>query len=346
MKNRVSEEKYWAENPLTIKQFLNQEGDFTLLCQEIAYILKKELINENIDFSAVTHRAKTLKSFIEKIQRKSYKNPFKEITDFSGVRIVFLYVKDYPLIEKLIRKNFQVVEKVDKLNEKDVDQFGYGAIHFIVKLGKAHKGARYDDLKDLVCEIQVRTILQDAWAIVDHHLIYKNEEDVPQHLRRKLNSLAGLFETADDQFQRIKEERLEYIEDIKEISKSPKEFLDISLNLDSFKEFLEWKYPSTSMKISSFDNQAKIIFEDIDKRRYKVLRDLDNVYKASEPYHKTVRKNLEKEYPNLNEWTKSLDFALRLTIYDKDIRKKSGVPRNWLEIIEKQSIKGNSKRPK
>jgi ppGpp synthetase/RelA/SpoT-type nucleotidyltranferase len=59
---------------------------------------------------------------------------------------------------------------------------------------------RYDDLKKLVCEIQVRTVLQDAWAIIDHHLSYKQESDVPKILRRKLNSLAGLVETAHDQF--------------------------------------------------------------------------------------------------------------------------------------------------
>jgi ppGpp synthetase/RelA/SpoT-type nucleotidyltranferase len=343
MKNN-SVDSYWEKNPLIIKKFLNQHNSYNLLCQEISYILKKELNKSQIDFSAVTHRSKTLNSFIEKIQRKKYVDPFKEITDFSGVRVVFLYVNDYKKIEKLIRSNFEVVEKVDKLNEKKVDQFGYGAIHFIVKLGKKYKGARYDDLNEFVCEIQVRTILQDAWAVIDHHLVYKKEEDVPSHLRRKLNSLAGLFETADDQFERIKEERIDYIKELKEISLSPIKFLDLDINIDSFQEFLEWKYDD-KLELDTFDGQIEVIFKDIDKRRYKKLRDLDKVYSIAEKHHKKVIDELDKQNTNDN-WSKVLDFALRMVIYDKNIRNKQGVPPPWKEALDNLGIVGNSKRPK
>jgi len=344
MKNKISVDKYWEENPLIIKEFLDRQNNFLLLCQEISYILKKELPKKDIDFSSVTYRAKTLKSFIEKIQRKEYDKPFEQITDFSGVRIVFLYIKDYKNIEKLIRNTFQVIEKVDKLNEKEVDQFGYGAIHFIVKLGKKYQGARYDDLKNLVCEIQVRTILQDAWAIIDHHLVYKNEDDVPSHLKRKLNSLAGLFETADDQFQSIKEERASYIKEIKEISNTPNKFLELDINLDTFIEFLDWKYKD-SIPLKNFKNQPEMILKDIDKRRYRTLNDLNNVYILSEKYYNNVIKYLTENEREFN-WSKTLDFALRLVIYDKDIRKKPGVPRDWLKAINILKIQGNSKRPK
>ena len=49
---------------------------------------------------------------------------------------------------------------------QDVERFGYGALHYVVKVKKLHAGARYDDLKKLCCEIQTQTILQDAWAVV------------------------------------------------------------------------------------------------------------------------------------------------------------------------------------
>lgn len=338
-------DKYWQENPLVVKDFLNRQQKHLLLCQEITFILKNLLSQEKIEYSAVTHRAKTLNSFIEKVQRKKYDNPFKEITDFSGVRVVFLYVSDYEKIEKLILRTFKVIEKVDKLNEKKEDQFGYGAIHFIVKLGSNFKGTRYDEITDYSCEIQVRTILQDAWAVIDHHLVYKKEEDVPSHLKRKLNSLAGLFETADDQFQKIREERLAYIGEIKQISNSPEKFLEIDLNMDSFVEFLNWKYKN--FELSTFEKQVEMIFKDIDKRRYKKLSDLNNIYIYAEKFIEKVKVETAKiEKDDKIVWSKVLDFGLRLVIYDKDIRKKRGVPYSWLEVVEKLNIQGNSKRPK
>jgi ppGpp synthetase/RelA/SpoT-type nucleotidyltranferase len=328
-------DKYWKESPLLIKEFLSKRENYQLLCNEIVYVLRKLLREENIEFSSVTCRAKTLNSFLEKINRKYYANPFSEITDFSGVRIVFLYVEDYNRIEKLIQKNFKVLEKVDKLNEKDVDQFGYGAIHFIVQLNSKFKGARYDDIKNYVCEIQVRTILQDAWAIIDHHLVYKKETDVPAHLRRKLNSLAGLFETADDQFQRIKEERITYIEEIEEKStSSSNKFLETGLNLDSFTAFLNWKYPD-SMKLVAFNGQVETIYADIDKEKYSTLKDLNLIYTNSEKNIEEVKNNLKSiDYI----WSKALDWALRYVIYDKNARGKKGVPLEWNKVLKEMKI--------
>jgi ppGpp synthetase/RelA/SpoT-type nucleotidyltranferase len=78
--------------------------------------------------------------------------------------VVCFYPDDLPKIEALIRKEFEISEKEDKVQVKEVDRFGYSATHFIVRLSKRAAGARYDDLKDKICEIQVRTVLQDAWG--------------------------------------------------------------------------------------------------------------------------------------------------------------------------------------
>jgi ppGpp synthetase/RelA/SpoT-type nucleotidyltranferase len=82
--------------------------------------------------------------------------------------------------------------------------------------------------------MQVRTVVQDAWAIIQHHLVYKRESQVPSHLQRKLNSMAGLLETADDQFESIRREREAYIAEVRESLAKPALFLENELNLDSF----------------------------------------------------------------------------------------------------------------
>ena len=124
------------------------------------------------------------------------------MTDRAGVRVVSLFKDDLLEIEEIIKDEFDVKEKVDKLDEKGIDQFGYGTIHFILQLGEKVRGARYDDLRELKCEIQTRTVLQDAWAIIQQNLEYK-QVGVPDDLARRINALAGSLETADNEFQSI-----------------------------------------------------------------------------------------------------------------------------------------------
>ena len=236
-------ERLWKENTEFIKRFIDRQPDYEKLCAEVAYILNRELNKAEIEFSTITYRAKSLDSFLEKIQRKSYGDPFAEITDFAGVRVVCLYIDDLEKVGAIIAENFEVVEKIDKLTNRKADQFGYGAIHFVVRLGKNASGARYDDLKNFVCEIQTRTVLQDAWAIIDHHLVYKNESNIPTILRSRLNLLAGNFRSADEKFSDLRAEREEYLKRVEDSEIDAGQFLLNELNLDSFVRYAQWKFP-------------------------------------------------------------------------------------------------------
>jgi putative GTP pyrophosphokinase len=232
----------WQRNPYIIKRYLELCPKYEKLSEEIAYIFTKHLRISGIEFASITFRAKTLDSFCEKIIRKAYQRPLNDITDFAGVRVVYLYLSDRSKLEDIIEKEFLVEEKVDKVEKSGTERFGYGALHYLVRLGKTSSGARYDDLKGLICEIQVRTILQDAWSMVAHHLSYKQESDVPKELRRKLNALSGLFETADDQFDHLRLERIKYKGRFREkIYEGKDEFLKGEINLDNLTEFLSWR---------------------------------------------------------------------------------------------------------
>jgi GTP pyrophosphokinase len=288
-------DKVWEQNPEYIRQFYDNQAKTEKLCNEVEYILSLELKKENIEFAQITSRAKSLKSFCEKISRKSYKKPFENITDFAGVRVVYLYSSDRQEIESIIEKEFKIVEKVDKVSPEDIDKFGYGALHYLVKIKKTHSGARYDELKNLICEIQVRTILQDAWAIVAHHLSYKQESDVPPNLRRKLNALSGLFETADDQFENIRIKRSEYQDQVQEsITKGKDISFDEDMNLDNLDVYLRWKFPDRDK--ADIEITAGLL-EELTKHGYKKLVDIDNIVdktsKAVNAY--------EKKYPPWDE---------------------------------------------
>lgn len=240
MKTKEALDRLWHQKPNVIRTFIDTRSKYEKLSEEVAYILTKNVRMSNIEYASITFRTKTLDSFCEKITRKGYESPIGEITDIAGVRIVYLYLSDRNNLESVIEKEFKVIEKINKIDKAGADHFGYGAVHYLVKLGKKSSGARYDDLKNFICEIQVRTILQDAWSIVAHHLSYKQESDVPKELRRKLNALSGLFETADDQFNHLKIDRLEYMSKVKkEISEQ--KILKQKINLDNLSEFLNWR---------------------------------------------------------------------------------------------------------
>ena len=233
----------WENNPEYIRRYYENIEKNEKLCQEVKYILNSELIRSEVDIAHIASRAKSLDSFCEKIARKNHKNPFNDITDFAGVRIVYLYSTSRSKIESIIEKEFEVIEKVNKV-EIDEDKFGYGALHYLVKIRNTHVGARYDELKNKVCEIQVRTILQDAWAMVAHHLSYKQESDVPKELRRKLNALSGLFETADDQFENIRNARNIYQGEVRKSLSKGDYFPDKEeANIDNLEVYLRSKFP-------------------------------------------------------------------------------------------------------
>jgi putative GTP pyrophosphokinase len=264
--------RLWETHSESIRQFISLRSSYEQLASEAAYILEKRLREAKIEFSAVTHRAKTEESLREKLTIKSDYNSLEEITDLAGVQIVYLYSDDFETIREIISKEFEVIETVDKLSDRGVNKFGYVAVHFIVRLGDKSSGARYDDLKSLKCEIQVRTVLQDAWAIINHHLTYKREKDVPTPLLRKVNSLAGLLETADYQFDYIRLERKQYIG---EVVSNKDNLMNQEINVDTLVAFLKHYFPDAPG--DDYEYFIPEILDNLDRENYKTLGDLNNL---------------------------------------------------------------------
>jgi len=286
----------WRDHPEHIRRYYDLLPLNEKLCGEVVYLLKHILKNESVEYAHVTSRAKTLPSFCEKLNRKSYENPFSEITDLAGVRIVYLYASDIQRIETLIEREFEVVEKINKIQGQGSEKFGYSAFHYLVKIKTKQSGIRYEELKPLLCEIQVRTILQDAWALVAHHLSYKQEADIPQELRRKLNALSGLFETADDQFENIRHARIIYRDKVaNEIKASPGVSLNEKINLDNLSAYVQWKFPDREEM--DMENLSGLLSE-LKELGYQRMNQIDNVIEQT----KDAVLLYEKEYPPRDEY--------------------------------------------
>jgi len=342
---RSAVDDYWRSAPEVIRTFLQQREQYQQLCNEVEYIMRKHIAQKGIEIAYTTLRAKTLNSFLDKLSRKSYENPFEEVTDLAGVRVVCLYRSDLAQLEEIVSNEFRVVEKFDKLRNMSPNEFGYGAIHYVVQLGKRARGARYDDLKDLLCEIQLRTVLQDAWAIIDHHLVYKQESDVPSVLLRKLNGLSGLFETADDSFDSIRNERERYLQEIKESIDSDDTFLKNELNKDTYLSFLEWKFPDLPPYSEDVPNQLDFAlgsFRLIEGVQIKTLGDLNSEYEKVRNRSDGLFKLLSADSSNARNGCIRLKYSLAL-LHD-EILAGRGTVGVWAKIVREYKSKSASNK--
>jgi putative GTP pyrophosphokinase len=127
------------------------------------------------------------------------------ITDLMGVRIVCPFIEDLLLVENLIKEHFEVTEVDRKEHSNTFKEFGYEAIHLLIRIPSDIARVRGDTGTD-VAEIQIRTVLQDAWAEVEHEIFYKadfNPIDTP--MKRKLAAVNASLTLADSVFQEIRD---------------------------------------------------------------------------------------------------------------------------------------------
>jgi len=127
------------------------------------------------------------------------------ITDLMGVRIVCPFIEDLLLVENLIKEHFEVTEVDRKEHSNTFKEFGYEAIHLLIRIPADIARVRGDTGTD-VAEIQIRTVLQDAWAEVEHEIFYKAEfNPIDTPMKRKLAAVNASLTLADSVFQEIRD---------------------------------------------------------------------------------------------------------------------------------------------
>lgn len=129
------------------------------------------------------------------------------LSDIIGIRAICFYSDDIEVIERELKKQFRIIETTDKSGqlEKTDDKFGYKSLHLILELKKkASLNKESQNFCKLKFELQVRTVIQDAWSNLDHKIKYK--KSIPQKLSRRINRLSALFEIAEDEFMNIRDE--------------------------------------------------------------------------------------------------------------------------------------------
>ena len=259
MEEIIQDEREREEQERIESKYNELFPNYERLCINLKNSIICLLQDNNIAYLDVQSRVKEFTSFFEKISLKHYCNPFNDIEDLAGIRIICFYPSDIDIINNLIKKHFNILSEENKLDKLDDDKFGYRSTHFILKVKEEWLCVpNFKGLESLKVELQVRTILMHAWADVSHKLLYKKEADVPKPLRRELNLLSAVFELADKQFERLRQERNNYIETLTEQAKINGFDLTQEINVDSIQAFLNFYF---SDREKSFDGIPSFIEE-------------------------------------------------------------------------------------
>jgi ppGpp synthetase/RelA/SpoT-type nucleotidyltranferase len=151
-----------------------------------------------------------IKKFHRKYQGKleSAEQPYSikdYISDLIGIRIVCLYEDQIVQVAELLQSHFKIIDVTDKISEVESteDSFGYKGLHIDLTLNEELIAEeQYRPFAGLCFEVQIRSLIQDAWSVLDHKIKYK--KSIPNNLRRRINVLSALFELADREFKEIR----------------------------------------------------------------------------------------------------------------------------------------------
>ncbi len=185
----------------------------------IASLLRQSNIGEVTKIEGrIKDKNECIKKFHRKYQSKleAEEHPYRiqdYITDLIGIRIICLYEDQIAKTSEVLQQHFRIIDVTDKISalEGTDDSFGYKGLHMdLVLSDDLVAQEKYQEFAELPYEVQIRSLIQDAWSVLDHKIKYK--KSIPNDLRRRINVLSALFELADREFKEIRNATEELLE--------------------------------------------------------------------------------------------------------------------------------------
>ena len=260
----------FAEHQRTaVEEYFRVRPQYEDFAQAVKEILVQALKVRGIAVNSVEARAKEIESFGAKaetpsennLQEPKYLSPLDDITDLAGVRIITFFLRTVESVGACIREEFEVLEHTDLSQTLlQEERFGYQSEHYLVKLSnKRTELPEYKLHLDLVAEVQVRTILQHAWAEIEHDIQYKSPIKITSTIRRRFMALASLLEIADREFQAIQDDD----EKLKEQARTSVEegvFDQIEITANALQSYLDGRIGSDARTTDfSYEYMAKVL---------------------------------------------------------------------------------------
>lgn len=168
--------------------------------------LRQSFLNkgEHSPIEFVVGRVKTVDSIEEKMKRRVISEDVIEtdMQDIAGIRIMCQFVDDIYRVVDLIheREDMQVVEERDYI--QNAKPSGYRSYHMVIQ----YSVFLPEGPKEIIAEIQIRTLAMNFWATVEHTLNYKYQGQYPDDISKRLKSTAEAAYKLDEEMSSIKDE--------------------------------------------------------------------------------------------------------------------------------------------
>lgn len=275
-----------------ISNFLEWYRESQVKYSEFAqYVLEKMLnaLRERAMLHAYhSSRAKTLASLTDKCGKRiyndgtqnyvlKYNDPRNQITDLAGVRIVCYLPQDIVPVQHIVENMFIIDWKNsnNKVTLLESDKVGYLSVHYVVSLKEDQLSTEQRRYKGMKCEIQLRTVLQDAWSQVFHDRQYKSNMDnteIPAEMLRETNLVSGALELLDNEIGRL----VKRYDDLAERINNAvyQELLDRAVDKESLEKYFRIKFARLGARFFSYDDISRMLND------YGVItiRDIDMLF--------------------------------------------------------------------
>ena len=218
--------------------------------QRVKEMLTKTFQEAGLLVAAIESRVKAYDSLAGKLELKGQKyKSLSDITDILGLRVITYYIDDVDKVASAVERLFAVdwENSVDKRKIHEIDSFGYLSLHYICSVPDF----------PFRFEIQMRTLLQHAWANMDHDTGYKSGVEIPKRYMRNMSRLAGMLELVDEEFSKIRVELTDYRRKVQSLVRSGN-LDEVPIDGDTFRSYLDLNpFDQLNKRIASM-NQAEI----------------------------------------------------------------------------------------
>lgn len=204
--------------------------------------LRAEL-KKNEEFSPiefVTGRVKRISSILNKAKKLNVRADQLEegIEDIAGIRIMCQFVEDIDTVAEYIRerRDMEVVYEKDYVRNKK--ESGYRSYHIIIKY-PLQTALGY---KEVLAEIQIRTLAMNFWATIEHSLNYKYKNQLPEEVNQRLRRAAEAAFWLDKEMSSIRNDIVSAQKQFEDDSNVVAKILNAIQELYFFHRFREAAY--------------------------------------------------------------------------------------------------------
>jgi putative GTP pyrophosphokinase len=221
------------------------------LGSNVSSAIEEFLESESISTNSVKFRIKSFQSLYRKIESKGYTRRLTSVQDLCAIRITCYLQSDILRIRDMLAREFELIEDTDKCKHPQATEFGYRSHHVLARVKSSWLQApNYRRLDGLIFEVQIRTVLMDAWAEIEHKLAYKRTEHIPPQFRRRFSRISAKLEEADEQFEELYRDIRTWQQELIDASATESSFpVGEELNLDSLQAFLDFSFPTYNRDI-------------------------------------------------------------------------------------------------